>query len=1030
MGARHSSTSAAYYHNRSLVATADDDGRQFAREILESCDPQLAALYDVDVGLFPGSGRMMRTFRLRHKQNGSLLVVKVMWVFFDDHESETERNGGVSGSTITDTSQNKSSTSDAAAKGNPDGVLHSQQRELSRVFCALKDNHNFAPFLYWKAGPAVSNNSNNSFVTNNISNYNTGNTIAVRPAVLVRPYFYTTLSDRLASRPFLDAVEKLWIVYQLLRALDDLHNSASSTDDGKITPIVHGFLTTENVGLSSWNWVVLLDLSASYKGRTALPDDDPSEYLYYFQERQTTAQSNATSSAPYNNNSNNTSVSTSTQGGGSQYQQNSSSQDIPDASTTTREKRCYLAPERFFTPGNGQSNKSAHDKKGEELESSETTGTSSSSSSSTNTTAQTLTPAMDIFSAGCCIMETFLNGERAFDLGDLMEYRQRKTYTPTLQQKLNKIEFSSLRAACKHMLSLDPSQRLSAREYLDRLEASGLLPSSFDTLARLMKEVTTNTSSSSIPPHRDMEQNELEPDAGVVVNPDARLAKAAACYATILYETTGIFDEDGKKYFEKVLGQTVANTIMNENDPEINKRLNEIEIISPVMTEEKKESDQDTLFAETDALLKKLESLTIFDEVEVVSIASEEAMSFTHQSEASDEQDGNEISKVTDKGKVRRSQLSESSLLIYLQLVLSTVRHVQRPASKLVALQLMNRVGKHSTDEAKLQRIVPVVVSLLQDQDPLVRASAVEVLTSIMSIVESFPPSDSKVFPQYIFKRVAHLVTDPSLVVRLAFARSVAVLAETAHRFLDISHAVRLYEAVGGGGDGRRGGSTATSQNKKVSDSSSNVFGDEVAKLLGESASIKKDNPKTLSKADSTETIGSDIMGAGRTLISSAYSSDLGALHETVSRWVVHITTDASEHSSPAKRALLNDMARLCNFFGLDGVMAFILPQILSFLNDRKDWQLRASLFEHLQSVCQFIGRAATEHFVLPILETALVDSEEVVISRALHCISELLRMGLLSRGVFLGRLAQGGSDESPGYVHCVSMHCSCPSTL
>ena len=999
MGARHSSTSAAYYHNRSLVVTADDDGRQFAREILESCDPQLAALYDVDVGLFPGSGRMMRTFRLKNKQNGSLLVVKVMWVFFDDHESETERNGGVSDST-TDTSQNKSSTSDAAAKGNPDGVLHYQQRELSRVFRALKDNHNFAPFLYWKAGPAVSNNSNNSFVTNNISNYNTGNAIAVRPAVLVRPYFYTTLSDRLASRPFLDAVEKLWIVYQLLRALDDLHNSASSTDDGKIMPIVHGFLTTENVGLSSWNWVVLLDLSASYKGRTALPDDDPSEYLYYFQERQTTAQSNATS------------------------------QNIPDASTTTREKRCYLAPERFFTPGNGQSNKSAQDKKGEEIESSETTETSASSSSSTKITAQTLTPAMDIFSAGCCIMETFLNGERAFDLGDLMEYRQRKTYTPTLEQKLNKIEFSSLRAACKHMLSLDPSQRLSAREYLDRLEASGLLPSSFDTLERLMKEVTTNTSSSSIPPHRDIEQNELEPDTGVVVNPDARLAKAAACYATILYETTGIFDEDGKKYFEKVLGQTaVANTIMNGNNQEINKKLSEVEIISPVTTEEKKESDQDTLFAETDALLKKLESLTVFDEVEVVSIASEEAMSFTHQSKEFDEQNGNKISKVTDKGKVRRSQLSESSLLIYLQLVLSTVRHVQRPASKLVALQLMNRVGKHSTDEAKLQRIVPVVVSLLQDQDPLVRASAVEVLTSIMSIVESFPPSDSKVFPQYIFKRVAHLVTDPSLVVRLAFARSVAVLAETAHRFLDISHAVRLYEAVGGGGDGRRGGSTATSQNKKVSASSSNVFGDEVAKLLGESASIKKDNPKTLSRTDSTETIGSDIMGAGRILISSAYSSDLGALHETVSRWVIHITTDASEHSSPAKRALLNDMARLCNFFGLDAVMAFILPQILSFLNDRKDWQLRASLFEHLQSVCQFIGRAATEHFVLPILETALVDSEEVVISRALHCISELLRMGLLSRGVFLGRLAQGGSDESPGYVHFVSTHCSCPST-
>jgi len=291
-------------------------------------------------------------------------------------------------------------------------------------------------------------------------------------------------------------------------------------------------------------------------------------------------------------------------------------------------------------------------------------------------------------------------------------------------------------------------------------------------------------------------------------------------------------------------------------------------------------------------------------------------------------------------------------------------------------------------------------------------------LTSTISIVESFPPSDSKVFPQYIFKRVAHLVTDPSLVVRLAFASSVAVLAETAHRFLDISHAVRLYEAVGGGGANVVGGGPQESNAK-----SENVFGDDVAKLLGESDSRNtkntknKENPKSLRKAESSDTANSDIMGVTRTLISNTYNSDLASLHETVSRWVIHITTDVSDHSSPVKRALLADMARLCNFFGLDGVMAFILPQILSFLNDRKDWQLRASLFEHLPAVCQFIGRAATEHFVLPILETALVDSEEVVIGRALLCLSELLVMGLLSRGVFLGRLAPRGMDESPGLL-------------
>ena len=88
---------------------------------------------------------------------------------------------------------------------------------------------------------------------------------------------------------------------------------------------------------------------------------------------------------------------------------------------------------------------------------------------------------------------------------------------------------------------------------------------------------------------------------------------------------------------------------------------------------------------------------------------------------------------------------------------------------------------------------------------------------------------------------------------------------------------------------------------------------------------------------------------------------------------------------------------------------------ILSFLNDRKDWQLRASLFESLPSVCHIIGRAATEHFVLPCLETALVDGEERVVSCALRCLSEVLELGLLSRSALIGSVTSGSTDSTPG---------------
>jgi phosphoinositide-3-kinase, regulatory subunit 4 len=817
------------------------------------------SVYSLDEPLFPGSGRMMRTFRLRNKQNSSKVILKTMYVS-KEHES----------------------------------LVTEQQNELRRILEALKGQPHVAPFLYWSLGPYRPKPS-----INNVP-------MMARQVSLLRPHMYTTLSDRIASRPFLTHVEKLWIAYQLLHALEAMHSQG----------VVHGFLTAENIGLTSWNWVVLLDV-ASYKARTALPDDDPTEYLYYFQENY---------SHPY----------------------------AQGTDTTRREKRCYLAPERFVTPNQEQSSAPAEQKK--------------------------LTAAMDIFSAACVLMETFLNGERALDLGDLMEYRKKQA-SGTLQQRLSKIEFSAVRAACRHMLHLNPSERLSAKAYIERLEASELIPPAFEGLSRMMEKVT-------------------------FAPPDARLAIAASYYENVLWDTVGVRDVNGAAYMQNILGiamplQRIAGDVIPDNSAVVRKDSSS-ENGRSGCTEAK--NDDSDLFRETEELLRRLENLSFDDG---------NKRSFAKQLPSTDGPRNPDVTSVREL----RSEMSQSSLLIFLQLVVSSVRHVQRPSSKLVALQLMERLGKHSSDEARLQHIVPVVVTLLQDQDPLVRASAIRVLSKTVSAIESFPPSDSKVFPEYIFKRASHLMTDPALVVRLAFADSVAILAETSQRFLDISQAVRLYEAVGGGGGGRRTKGEDTSDTDIPPNRA--VFNEEVANLLDGTSDGKPSEKKRPDSKESTgvDSLGSDAGAAGKSLINSTYSTELAGLHETVSRWVVHITTDRSEHSSPVKRALLSDMARLCAFFGLDGVMAFILPQLLSFLNDRKDWLLREALFECLPSVCNIIGRAATEHFVLPCLETALVDGVESVVSRALQCLTHLVTMGLVTRSALLGTYSGDSSDAKPGYV-------------
>ncbi|GLB39855.1 putative protein kinase [Lyophyllum shimeji] len=87
---------------------------------------------------------------------------------------------------------------------------------------------------------------------------------------IIRQWVASNLYDRISTRPFLSMIEKRWIAFQLLNALRDARNRKVS----------HGDIKSENILVTSWNWVYLTDF-ASYKP-TYLPLDDPSDFSYYF----------------------------------------------------------------------------------------------------------------------------------------------------------------------------------------------------------------------------------------------------------------------------------------------------------------------------------------------------------------------------------------------------------------------------------------------------------------------------------------------------------------------------------------------------------------------------------------------------------------------------------------------------------------------------------------------------------------------------------------------------------------------------
>lgn len=202
-----------------------------------------------------------------------------------------------------------------------------------------------------------------------------------KSGLMFRQYVKSNLYDRISTRPFLSSIEKKWLAFQILCALNQAHQQG----------VCHGDIKLENVMVSSWNWLLLADF-ATIKP-TLLPEDDPADFTYFFD--------------------------------------------------TSRRRTCYIAPERFIKTLQMDAQQLMMEVKDKGH----------------------LTPAMDIFSAGCCLAELFTEGYAPFDLTQLLAYRV-GDYYPT--KVLDKIDDPRVKALVEHMIQRDPTSRRSVAEYLEQ----------------------------------------------------------------------------------------------------------------------------------------------------------------------------------------------------------------------------------------------------------------------------------------------------------------------------------------------------------------------------------------------------------------------------------------------------------------------------------------------------------------------------------------------------------------------------------
>lgn len=705
--------------------------------------------------------------------------------------------------------------------------------------------------------------------------------------------------------------------------------------------VAHLDLKTENVFISSWNHVVLSDF-ASFKP-LVLPRDDHGEFAFFFE-----------SNPPRN--------------------------------------RCYLAPERFDAP-------------------SEVGVPSGSGGASHSSTFSQPLGAMDVFSLGCVLAELFLDGQALMDLPALRQYRSQ---TLDLEARVAAIKDPPVEAIIRSMLNLDPFKRKPAGAYLrewcesvaPRAFRSCLLPLSILLLHPVYQQPDMRV---SLLRHnfagllwQIVGWNGLARRLGLEASADAAatwtawlrnvrqhvrcidvstmhgMAHAAACAASHRTDTAPTAAGAAAAAERLPGGAGAAGVPPGGLMPPL---------AQPLLNASLCEDFCESLFDSWDQGFRQSLSSGRPTSHEATAApiyarllrgacegaAAQLGSSTSPQPPSAGEADGN-----------------AQVVGIVCSLVCSVLQHVKNPRVRMVCLDMLKELAPFAPSFAILEQIVPYCYLLMTDPAAKVRAHAVEVLAEVLGHVEVLPLSDLSLFPEYLFPQLLSSMNGMSgePAVLLAVAGRIGELARHALRFAEV--AVAAVSQRGGAGRGVSGGSTEASPQRPSASCSS-----------GQSPA---------SHAATTH-VEVESFDAQWKRIRDAVQKVVKALLEyspvRVSMPGFEVGVEGQEESEESKLTsamgrdvkvtLLRNMSTLADVFGKECTLTFLLPYLISFMNDRS-WEVRAAFCEEAALLPKQVGPVPSESIIWPLYEQALQDQEERVLQSALVGLALLVRQQVLKR--------------------------------
>lgn len=292
---------------------------------------------------------------------------------------------------------------------------------------------------------------------------------------------------------------------------------------------------------------------------------------------------------------------------------------------------------------------------------------------------------------------------------------------------------------------------------------------------------------------------------------------------------------------------------------------------------------------------------------------------------------------------VGRKPVDDGSL-IFLTLVVSSLRNTARSTARVRACDLMLAFAERITDEAKLDRVLPYVVALLNDRNDIVKIAAIRTMTQLLSLVTVVSPVNAYVFTEYVRPKLQQFITAPgskaSPLVRSTYASCLATLAHTSAHILDMLQALRA------------------------------------------------DGTVPTADPEAEDGVTTDL--------NSQYSFD-AAKADLLDHFEAHTKALLTDNNAFVRRAFLDCVSSLCVFFGSSRANDVILSHLNTYLND-KEWKLKCAFFQTIVGVATFVGGKSLEEFILPLLIQALTDPEEFVVEKVITSFASMAQLGLFQR--------------------------------